>query len=650
MRLSAAEWAARQVQLFPVDWQTRILSRWSVEQEGRGERAANNNLRHRVGQLTDAARCGIRPDSRDDDIVQRASVHARDFAERLGKLRRHIEKQGRDPALYVRAGMLYVRHLMGQRAMLDLLPVPSRTISRAGILLRVQCERFWRRVLRRVHARTVEACAIDLGLVSRAAGLYASNEAVKRRRGQLARIAAALESVHAVNESGQDYTLAELAAKGTANKAIRRAELMTRLAGFELISKDCGHAATMVTVTCPSRMHRCTTHGGRTVDNEKWDGTTPEQAQRYLSGQWAKARAAAARKGMQWYGFRVAEPQHDGTPHWHIILFHEAGQRDRLQDIFWRYFLMNEAPNEPGARKHRVGFEAINPARGSAVAYVSKYISKNIDGYNVGNDLEGKPAVETSARVEAWASTWRIRQFQQIGGAPVGLWRELRRMHPEQITDKAPEAMRHAMQAVVIAAEQQERGGQAYAWMRYTQAAGGLFCKREKRPLKLLRQQSGECGRYGEVMPGAVAGIVGERIEYFRNHIHQMNPAAPAFQRRLSVGAESERQNWIICNRADVERVRARGSAAAWTRVNNCTRPALDHSGDVLTIMEKSTNHRGEVMPLKVAGAMSARSILLRKIGRVKSWGKGRGEPENQHHARTESEIGEGARGSAVYG
>lgn len=579
-RRTDAEWAADIVSAFPKSWQDGLLSSWAKEHDD-DRRTGNLGLLERVRTLADSARGGISPDASDAEICNQADNTARDFIRRLER----VTAIGgfRNPAMVERLQSFYCRNLLRERGLLDLWQVKGKR-SRQGAIKRIQCAKWWRRAYRKLHARTVESCAISIGLVGKTAGAYASDDTVQRRLAQNRRNAAVLESVTAVNDQGQAYTLAELAATGTANKPIRRMELLTRVAGFELIAKERGDIAYMVTMTCPSRFHKKSTRAdGRVFNNPKYDGSTPDEAQRYLSRQWSRCRAALLRAGLRWYGVRVAEPQHDATPHWHCLVFMppttDKGQDAALEmtRLVRRYFLLNESPDERGAEQHRCDFTAIDWSKGSAVGYVAKYVSKNIDGHGVGEDLLGLDAVTSAKRVEAWASTWRIRQFQQIGGAPVSVWRELRRLHPDNVKDNAPEALREAMHA--INAEKTEPGMQATAWKRYQAAQGGVNTPRTCLRIRLLREQTGECGRYGEAMPPRPVGVVTEGARCLTTRIHAARPGAGPEAQRVVFSVESERAEWLIGHRdAEVAVAAAReffersGEAAStWIYVNNCT-------------------------------------------------------------------------------
>lgn len=625
-------WADKHLLKLPQRWAARMVGQWRkrAAESDTGHGRADAWLQQRIAEIEQAYRAGLTPAMDDDAICTLAAQEATDygnhFATIAGKVARawgHMPRANLRQYTTIRQASA-AKKLMQQRGMADLYP-DGPDMTPAGKLERLQDPAFWRKALRKAHCRTVEACAIELGFVRADRDCYVSRESLGMHIKRQAANAAMLANTIAVNEHGDERTLQELAERSVSNPVIRRGELMTRVAGFEACADALGHIKRWAVLTCPSRMHKYTRANGRTVENQRFDGTKPREAQAYLAQQWRRLCLWYERQGLRVYGFRTTEPHHDGCPHWNVLCFF-APMTDRVflkkqcripvpaVAVFdaglRRYFLENESPNEPGAQQRRVKIEAIEGEKGSAAAYIAKYISKGIDGHGMQLDLYGNPIAEASRAVVAWSRLWGIRQFQQIGGAPVTVWRELRRLHPENLgtESETPDTLRAAMAAVNLQLiEPGEK--KAVAWMRYTNAQGGPTCKRKDWSVRLLRQEREGLNRYGEPAAARVVGVTaaGRVAVPTPAHMAHLKNAAP-LTRAAFVSIESERAQWIVVPKADTEsafmeqctrmvaRIEKLDAAAAdkrarisevrlaygeamspWTRVNNCTStPTLD--------------------------------------------------------------------------
>lgn len=495
-----------------------------------------------------------------------------------------------------------------------------------AILARLCDPKWWKRHFNRALCRRLEhVYRAHCNLVHKRKWLYVSDDTLMRRRQQKARNAAAMQAVLLVNELGQEFQLSELVEKSNANPAIRRAELMVRIAGFETIAQDLRHCGEFITLTCPSRFHRA--HHLSGSENSKYDGSTPREANAYLNKVWGRIQAALKREEITIYGFRVVEPHHDGCPHWHGLFFMDKKHSKRFRQIVARYacrddrqelgltYFETDTERRQKARDiqaeqlargekvqsintisgslkleadfwkqadwrvfqsvgARVDFKAINWKKGTAAGYIAKYIAKNIDGKNsygesVGDDYEADgmmSAINTAERVDAWASLWGIRQFQQIGGAPVTVWRELRREFHDNAVDDSD---------IIVAARAADLGD----WGKFTQVMGGVSAKRSERPIQLYKElpmHNGEVwkNRYGEPMDKAIRGVFdlssGE-IRFTRIH------------------------EWELVSKN-------RAIAPAWTCVNNSTNLS---EADIFIKKRKETPINYDYFKAKISGSLT---------------------------------------------
>ncbi|WP_101317200.1 replication endonuclease [Aeromonas sobria] len=527
----------------------------------------------------------VNPQQMRDDEGRKRVAHQ--FANQTAAIWHHIEqdiKAGNEPDLV--QTFEEVRQPADQWGFIGDLPKFKTEEARdnwiLSVMVRLLSAKWWEKRINRCWDRLQEHINILLGKVRKGVSAYVSNATMKVVRERKRAMMRWLAESEVMNERYDlVVSMKDCWEASTSNPVNRRNEMMTRMRGFEDYAKEQGHVGVFFTWTAPSRFHAWKTgRNGKTIENDKYQGATPRETCAYLAKLWSLTRASLKRNDAPVYGFRVCEPHHDGTPHWHMLLFMRPSDRNKVISTLQRYALTDdkaELERNPIASPAftditpRFDWKLIDPTKGDATGYLAKYIAKNIDGAYVGDDEEANTPADQGARHAcAWASWWGIRSFQQIGGAPVGIWRELRRIsnakkHGDLVGPPKPVLQDPRFEAARYAADNA-------IFRCYLEAMGGALATRAEHPIKLAHLIEAQANCYGE----DIKRLMG---------LHSAN-----------LGIKTRLQGWEIVPTGTHAATKAAGvagvglgvgvqsgdSPAPWSSDNNCTRPDPEAFADQL--------------------------------------------------------------------
>ncbi|ELH8362753.1 replication endonuclease [Salmonella enterica] len=434
-----------------------------------------------------------------------------------------------------------------------------------GAFLRLSCADWWNRKLWRLRRIWREEQLRAACLVSRKKSAYLSRDALTEFREQRRRMKQFLKSHELVNEDGFTIDMADVYYSGNSNPVHRRHEMMANMKGLELIAKERGDDAVFVTVTCPSRCHATTADGH---PNPKWDGSTIRDSSDYLVNVFfATVRRKLNRKKLRWYGVRVAEPHHDGTVHWHMMIFVRPEERETIISEMEKIAIREDREELGDDITPRFKQELITEEKGTPTGYIATYIGKNLDkGAVKGNDPKtGKPLAddesgltmaESVERAVGWAGLHGVRQFQFFGIPSRQVWRELRRLacQMERNPDGPQKLKDPAMDNVLVAADMG-------CFASYIMKQGGVLVPRKDYVVRTAYDIADRPNDYGETgiqIYGIWSPLIGP-------------------ESRICTHPD----NWTLIKKQPKPKDNAPepgfavdlpgGFAAPWTRGNNCT-------------------------------------------------------------------------------
>jgi hypothetical protein len=243
--------------------------------------------------------------------------------------------------------------------------------------------------------------------IPRTYGLYEND--LETIREKLERQRHFLEFSYVTNDkTGQIFNLKDCIVSSNHNPQRYYAEIQNRINTLEREATNANLTPVFLTMTLPSEFHEMKTFNGKLVPNPKYNGTTPKEAVKILTKQFAKLRQDRSLKELtkaQRMYYRVNEPHKDGTPHTHILLFIPKEQINRVETAFKRLFLQVGNKFEKNIK--------------SASSYIMKYINKTLP-------MSKEQISEKDKYINAWYVKHRVNRFcSSRSMAPMYLYRLL---------------------------------------------------------------------------------------------------------------------------------------------------------------------------------------------------------------------------------
>ena len=341
--------------------------------------------------------------------------------------------------------------------------------TQKAIIARYCCGKWWNRKLRTIHFQNIECIAQLIGLVNGKRQKYVTNYSVECKKHSYSVHKTFFNSLLAMDETGTEHELIDFVQASLSNPSHRQAELMMRMFGAAKYAQSQQYNAHLVTILCPKEM-KASYNGGRL--NRNYINSSAREANDFINKVWKNTRSALDKKTKNYFGFRVAEPCKDGSPHWHMVVYSSQDETELVISTLRKKInqLYRFSGEEYACKFHCKKLNEESDVK-TALHYLLKSTKQKIEG-----DSDAKE------RISTWASANKIRQYAQFGLPPIGLIRTARKLA------KTSSLEIRALWNFSLKGD----------WLSFIENIGWKAGQRTKLNLKLYKKYSTNTDKYGD--------------------------------------------------------------------------------------------------------------------------------------------------------